>query len=163
VTFFLLLLFPLFIYSKSLEVPFVKQKDQFCGPASLSSVLGFYGISLSQEAIAEKVYNPKLKGALITDLENYVKSLGLKAETRQGTLEDLKVLIDKGIPPIILVDLGSFFVSIPHYMVVVGYEGGKFFVHTGYEESKSMEAKDLDRLWSKMGRVMLIVYPPHTP
>ena len=78
--FLLLLLFPFFIYSKSLDVPFVKQKDQFCGPASLSSVLGFYGISLSQEAIADKVYNPKLKGALITDLENYVKSLGLKAE-----------------------------------------------------------------------------------
>ena len=58
--------------------------DQFCGPASLSSVLGFYGISLSQEAIADKVYIPKLKGALITDLENYVKSLGLKAESQQA-------------------------------------------------------------------------------
>ncbi|MFN3976613.1 MAG: C39 family peptidase [Aquificaceae bacterium] len=158
---FLFLLLPLLVFSKTLDVPFVKQKDQFCGPASLSSVLGFYGISLSQETIADKVYNPKLKGALITDLENYAKSLGLKAETRQGTPEDLKALIDKGIPPIILVDLGRFFVSVPHYMVVVGYEGdNRFLVHTGYERSKSMDVKELDRVWSKMGRVMLIVYPP---
>lgn len=158
--FLLLLLFPFFIYSKSLDVPFVKQRDQFCGPASLSSVFSFYGIFLSQEAIAERVYSPKLKGALITDLENYARSLGLKAETRQGTLEDLKNLLDKGIPPIILVDLGRFMISIPHYMVVVGYEGDKFLVHTGYEASRIIISKDLDRLWSKMGRTMLIVYPP---
>lgn len=156
----ILLLFPFLLYSKTLDVPFVKQKDNFCGPASLSSVLNFYGIHVSQEAIGEVVYNPRLKGALITDLENYVKSLGLKAEAKQGKLEDLKAFIDKGIPPIILVDLGRFVASVPHYMVVIGYEGDNFFLHTGYEKAKSIRAKQLDSIWSKMGRVMLIVYPP---
>ncbi len=158
---FLLLFFPLLVFSKSLDVPFVKQRDEFCGPASLSSVLSFYGLHIPQEVIAQRVYSPKLKGALITDMEGYVKDLGLKAETRQGTLEDLKKLIDKGIPPIILVDLGRFFFSVPHYMVVVGYKGDHFFVHTGYESSKAIKADTLDKVWSKMGRVMLIVYPPH--
>lgn len=159
--FWFLLLFPLFLYSKVLDVPFVKQKDNFCGPASLSSVLNFYGIKVSQEDIGKAVYNPKLKGALITDLENYAKSLGLNAKAKQGSLEDLKTYIDEGIPPIILVDLGKFFVSIPHYMVVIGYEGDNFFLHTGYEEAKEIKARDLDKIWSKMGRVMLIVYPHH--
>ena len=157
--FWLLFFFPLFLYSKVLDVPFVKQKDNFCGPASLSSVLNFYGIKVSQEDIGKAVYNPKLKGALITDLEKYAKSLGLSAKTKQGSLEDLKAYVDEGIPPIILVDLGRFFVSIPHYMVVIGYEGDSFFLHTGYEEAKRMKGKDLDRIWSKMGRVTLLVYP----
>ncbi|MFN7065826.1 MAG: cysteine peptidase family C39 domain-containing protein [Aquificaceae bacterium] len=154
------LLFPFLIFSKSLDVPFVRQKDQFCGPASLSAVLGYYNLYIPQEVIGVKVYHPKLKGALITDLENYAKSLGLKAETRRGSLEDLKIFIDQGIPPIILVDLGRFLVSVPHYMVVVGYEEDSFFLHTGYEGRKRINEKELDRIWSKMGKVMLILYPP---
>ncbi|MFN3946814.1 MAG: C39 family peptidase, partial [Aquificaceae bacterium] len=150
-----LLLFPLFIFSKTLEVPFVKQKDNFCGPASLSAVLAYYGINIPQEIIADKVYHPKLKGALITDLENYARSLGLRAETKKASLEDLKKLIDQGIPAIVLVDLGRFFISVPHYMVVVGYQGDSFILHTGYEEGKVIKAKELDRIWERMGRVTL--------
>ncbi|MDW8032955.1 MAG: peptidase C39 family protein [Aquificaceae bacterium] len=156
----LLLLFSFLAYSKSLQVPFVKQRDQFCGPASLSSVLQFYGMAISQEAIGERVHHPKLKGALITDLENYAKSLGLRVETRKGDVKDLRLLIDRGIPPIILVETGRFGVSSPHYMVVVGYEEDAFLLHTGYEKLKKVEEKELDRAWVKMGRVMLVVYPP---
>lgn len=157
---FLYLLLYLFAYSKSLDVPFVKQQDHFCGPASLSAVLNFYNLNLSQETIAKSVYHPKLKGALITDLEKYARSMGFRAQTRQGSLYELKSLIDRGIPPIILVELGRFSVSNPHYMVVVGYEEEAFIIHTGYEERKRIQATELDRIWSKMGRVMLVVYPP---
>ncbi len=155
-----LLLLPLFVFSKTLDVPFVKQRDNFCGPASLSAVLAYYGINIPKEIIADKVYNPKLKGALITDLEDYVKSLGIRAETKKGSLEELKRLIDQKVPPIILVDLGRFFVSLPHYMVVVGYQEDSFVLHTGYEEGKVIKAKKLDKIWERMGRVMLVVYPP---
>ena len=44
------------------NVPFVKQKDWFCGPAAMASVMGFYGRSISQDEIAKEVYTPKLKG-----------------------------------------------------------------------------------------------------
>ncbi|MFN3598608.1 MAG: cysteine peptidase family C39 domain-containing protein [Aquificaceae bacterium] len=155
-----LLLFPLLVFSKTLNVPFVKQRDDFCGPASLSAVLAYYGINIPQEIIGDKVYNPKLKGALITDLEDYAKSFGLRAEAKKGNLEELKKLIDQEIPPIILVDLGRFFVSLPHYMVVVGYQGDSFVLHTGYEEGKVIKAKELNKIWERMGRVMLVVYPP---
>lgn len=153
-------LFHLFLYSKSLDVPFVKQRDQFCGPASLSSVLAYYGVNVAQEEIGERVYSPKLKGALITDLENYAKEKGFKTVLKASNLQELKDYLDKGVPPIVLVDLGMWWVSIPHYMVVVGYEGDAFYVHTGYEARKPIKAQDLDRIWSKMGRVALFIYPP---
>ena len=156
---FILFLF-LFAHSKMLDVPFVKQRDHFCGPASLSSVLSFYGIPVPQERIAEETYDPRLKGALITDLEKYAKHIGFRAEVKQGSLQEIKTFVDMGVPPIVLVDIGRLFVSTFHYMVVVGYEGDTFILHTGYEEAKRIRAEELDRMWSKTGRVMLLVYPP---
>ncbi len=156
----LLLLLPALLYSKILDVPFVKQQDQFCGPASLSSVLSYYGAELSQEDIGKEVYNAKLKGALITDLENYAKKKGFKTEVKVSSLEGIKGYVDKGIPPIVLVDLGGLWFSLPHYMVVVGYDEDVFYIHTGYEEKKAINPKELDRIWSRMGRVLLVVYPP---
>lgn len=158
--FLLLLLFPLFLYSKSLDVPFVKQRDNFCGPASLSSVFAYYGLEVSQEEIGKRIYNPRLRGALITDLENYTRERGFRTLLKTSDLEELRSYLREGIPPIVLVDMGRLWVSIPHYMVVVGYGDGIFYVHTGYEANKPVRADELDRMWSKMGRVLLLLYPP---
>ncbi len=152
-----MLLLP-FLFS-FLNVPFVKQKSDFCGPASLSAVFGYYGKDVDQEEIAKVVYSPKLKGALITDLQKYAESLGFKTSLIQGSTIDIKKYIDRNIPVIILVDFGKFFVSIPHYMVVTGYDEDYFVVHTGYEANRKIREEKLDTMWSKMGRVMLIIYP----
>ncbi len=154
------LLLPFLLSFKLIDVPFVQQRDHFCGPASLSSLLKYYGLDVSQEEIAKSVYDPKLKGALITDLENYARKKGFKTELKQGSLEEVKVLIDRGIPPILLIDMGKLWVSVPHYIVIVGYEGRVFYAHTGYEAKKAFEEGKLEGMWSKMGKVMLIVYPP---
>jgi hypothetical protein len=61
---------------------------------------------------------------------------------------------------IILVDLGALFVSVPHYLVVVGFDKEGFYAHTGYEEMKFYPSQELDRIWGRMGRVGLVVYPP---
>lgn len=154
----LALLLPFLFSFEFLHVPFVKQKDDFCGPAALSSVLKYYGVEKSQEDIAKSVYIPKLKGALITDLEKYAKDQGFKTELFQGSLLDIKRFIDEGKPVILLVDLGFLWISIPHYIVVVGYDEKYVYANTGYEEKKAFDYKDLDREWSKMGRVALVVY-----
>ncbi len=154
----LLLSFLPFLFS-FLEVPFVKQSRNFCGPASLSSVFGYYGKHIDQEEISKVVYSPKLKGALITDLQKYAESVGFETKLIQGSTQDIRRYIDNKIPVIILVDLGKFFVSVPHYIVVVGYHEDYFIVHTGYEPNKKIREDDLNRMWSKMGRVMLVIYP----
>ncbi len=155
----LFLLLPLLL--SFLDVPFVRQERDFCGPASLSVVLKYYGKDVSQEEIAKEVYSPKLKGALITDLRIYAQSQGFRAEVLQGDLRDIEGYTDKGIPVIILVELGGWVRSVPHYMVVVGYDDEYFIVHTGYEANRRMKKEDLDKVWKRMGRVMLVVYPPN--
>ena len=141
------------------NVPFVRQKDKFCGPAAMASVMNFYGQNVSQYQIAEEVYSPELKGALISDMENFAREMGYNASTKNGDENTLISLVDEGIPSIILVDLGIWIVSVPHYYVVYGYNKSNetFIINTGFTSNKEINFKDLDKEWEKMNRLMLIV------
>jgi ABC-type bacteriocin/lantibiotic exporter with double-glycine peptidase domain len=141
------------------HVPFIKQKDKFCGPAALASVMKFYGQNVSQDQVAKVVYSPELKGALISDMENFAREMGYNASTINGDENTLISLVDEGIPSIILVDLGIWVVSVPHYYVVYGYNKSNetFIINTGFTSNKEINFKDLDKEWEKMNRLMLIV------
>ncbi|HSE83813.1 MAG TPA: C39 family peptidase [Thermodesulfobacteriota bacterium] len=145
---------------KAIEgVPFVKQKNKFCGPAALASVMRFYGRNVSQEEIADNVYTPQLQGALITDMQYYAQEKGYRAETKNGDINLLMSLIDEGVPPIVLVDLGRWVVSVPHYYVIYGYDLDRdtFLLHTGYQSGREIGFHQLDKEWKKMDRLLLIV------
>ncbi|MCX7739056.1 MAG: C39 family peptidase [Hydrogenothermaceae bacterium] len=139
-------------------VPFVKQKDEYCGPASLSSVLMFYGYHISQEEIAKEVYIPKLKGVLVTDLENFSKKLGFNTVLKSSTIEDIKKFLDERKPIIALIDMGFWILSKPHYIVVLGYNDKGFIVHTGYEPKKLIDYREFEERWKKLGSIVLVVY-----
>ncbi len=140
-------------------VPFIKQNDKFCGPAAMASVLSYYGDDVTQEEVAEKVYTPKLEGALISDMENFARESGYKAETVNGDISAIEREIDGGVPVILLVDRGKWMVSVPHYYVVYGYDAERrvFIANTGDEEGVEIPFERLDREWEKMNRLMLIV------
>lgn len=140
-------------------VPFIKQKDNFCGPAAMAALLQYYGQDISQEEVAEKVYTPKLEGALISDMENYAREQGYAVEVSEGNIDSITSLIDEGTPVITLVDRGIWKVSVPHYYVVYGYNTGNetFLLHTGDECCKEMEYDKLDGEWERMNRLMLVI------
>jgi len=139
-------------------VPFVKQDLQQCGPASLASVLSFYGVSVPLDSITEATYNEKLKGSLITDLQNFARRLGFRTESAQGTVEKMKTLIDQKKPVIVLIDIGFWFASKPHYLVLFGYSEKGFIAHDGKKASQGYEHSDFRRMWGKMGSPYLLVY-----
>lgn len=139
-------------------VPFVKQKDEYCGPASLSSVLSYYGHNISQEEIAKHVYIKELKGALITDLENFANRLGFKTILKSSNIDEIKGFLEEKKPVIALIDIGFWVVSKPHYVVIVGYDEKNFIVHTGYEAGKKIDYREFEERWKKLGNVILVVY-----
>lgn len=148
-----------YIWGAQIEgVPFVKQKTDFCGPASLSSVFGFYGLNISQEEIGKYVYSDKLKGALITDLENFAKERGFKTILKRSSIEEIKHFIDLNQPVIALMDLGFWVISKPHYIVIFGYNEKGFIAHTGYEPEKIIEYREFEERWEKLGKVILVIY-----
>lgn len=143
------------------NVPFTEQKDEFCGPASMASVMAHYGDTLSQEEIAEHVYTPALNGALISDMENFARDSGYSTTAENGSLELLKSRIDEGTPVILLVDKGKWRVSVPHYYVAYGYvnDGKSFILHTGFDEAVEIDSEKLDSEWEKMNHLMLVIEP----
>ncbi|MCU0577415.1 MAG: C39 family peptidase [Desulfobacterota bacterium] len=139
-------------------VPFVRQDSHWCGPASLASVLGYYGLATDQDAIAEAVYTDKLKGALISDLENFARAQGFQTRLGQGTAEDIRAVLRAKRPVIVLVDLGLWVFSQSHYLVVTGYTEKGFIANTGYESGKTFPYAEFEKIWVKKGSVYLLVW-----
>lgn len=129
------------------NVPFVKQKDKFCGPASMASVMQFYGEDIGQDEIAEEIYIPELNGALISDMENYARDNGYSVESVNGNIEMLKSNLDENNPVILLVDKGKWKVSVPHYYVAYGYNdlNRTVIIHTGYKQNQEISYEKLDQ------------------
>jgi len=141
------------------NVPFVKQKDKFCGPAAMASVMQFYGQSIDQDEIGQKIYIAELNGALISDMENFARQNGYAVESSNGDLGSLKSAIDNQVPVILLVDKGKWKVSIPHYYVAYGYNDEKraILLHTGFESEQELSFEKLEGEWKKMNRLMLVI------
>ena len=139
-------------------VPFYKQDREKCGPASLASVLAYYGVPIQPDAISESTYDPKLKGSLITDLENYARRMGFITESGQGDMERLKKFIDNRKPVIALVDTGMWIAAKPHYLVLFGYNDEGFVMHDGENPSQVCPYPEFFRMWEKMGRIYLLVH-----
>ena len=137
----------------------MKQATGFCGPASLASVMSFYGSEIDQKTIGEAVYCEGLKGSLITDLDNYARAKGFKTQLGQGSLGDIKTFIEQKKPVIVLVDMGFWVVSKPHYLVVTGCADNGVIAHTGYEASRHFSDEEFVRIWKKKGSAYLVIHP----
>ena len=139
-------------------VPFIRQDSQFCGPASLASVMTYHGMPTDQNTVGKAVYSEKLQGALITDLERYARQKGFETKSGRGTVEELKTDLDRGRPVIVLVDLGFWVVSKPHYLVVIGFDDEGFTAHDGYTPKNRYPNDRFGAIWGKMGNAYLLVY-----
>ncbi len=143
------------------KVPFYPQEEYYCGPASLASVMNYWGHMATQEEIAREVYIPKLKGTIGTDLAIYAEKNGFKADIKTGDIEVIKGYISQDHPVIAFLDLGIGPYSVGHYMVVVGYNDieGKIIAHSGREENKVYAYTSFLRSWKRTGYWMLVLLP----
>ena len=101
-------------------LPFYPQEDYQCGPASLASVLNYWGGAVTPGDVAEDIYSRSARGTLNIDMALYAEARGLDASFYSGGLPDVKSKIEAGYPLIVLVDLGFSFYQVNHFMVVVG-------------------------------------------
>ncbi len=148
-----------------LQVPFVEQKGNFCGPAAVTMVLSFYGVPVSQQEVAEKTFTPSLNASLLPDLENYVNELpGFAALSASLSLEELEKKIQKGYPTIVLVDEGIGPYQVLHYMVVVGIDRSQDTIvcHTRKDINKVFRTGCFLKKWQKMNNLALTISPEET-
>jgi len=138
-------------------VPFLPQEEDTCGPSSLAMVLRFMGDDASTSSLMGETRTAGLKGTLITDLAAAARRRGFAAEITDMDLKRLKENISAGVPVILLVDLGTWVLSRPHYMLAYGWTKDGVVAHSGREDGKVVPFPVLDSQWARMGRLALVV------
>ena len=143
-------------------VPFVRQKQFFCGPAALASVARFYGKTVDQDEVAQKVFSEKLKGSLTLDLQLFARDQGYWTSTAQQDLDDLKLCLDLRVPVIVFMQVGPRLFRQLHFVVVTGYEEdrGIFLAHDGYRPDAVISFRSFERQWRRAGSWSLVMAPP---
>jgi len=105
-------------------MPFYDQgNSNGCGTTSLSMIFRYFGIDISREEIDNAIRRTDLSlGSTPGDLIEYARSHGLAAEGyNNGTWEQMKSLIDQGVPCMASIDNGN---GGRHLIVITGYETG---------------------------------------
>ncbi len=138
-------------------VPFLPQEEDTCGPSSLAMVLGFLGNNATTHELVGETRTEGLKGTLITDLAAAARRRGFAAEVTDLDLPRLRERISAGDPVILLVDLGIWNWSRPHYLVAYGWTPEGVLAHSGRERGKVIPLHTLDAQWAKMGRLAILV------
>ena len=138
-------------------VPFLPQEEDTCGPSSLAMVLRFLGRNVDTAEIVRETRTEGLKGTLITDLTGAARRRGFASDIADLDLPRLRERIVAGVPVILLVDLGIWTWSRPHYLVAYGWTPEGVVAHSGREQGKVIPFSTLDAQWAKMGRLAIVV------
>lgn len=151
---------PLVLPSRHLigGVPFIRQRREHCGPATLAMVLGYYNVILSQEELAEELYRKEISGSLNLDMLISARRHGFAALIPEGSRRRLKRYISCNVPIIVMVRSSSDSEKY-HFMVIYGYDDTKelFRIHSGRTRDEKIGYNDLDRIWEPTGKWMLVV------
>ncbi len=141
------------------DVPYVQQMRNYCGPASLTSVLRYWGQDIDQVAIGKAVYDKALQATNGADMILFARDKGFAAYSWNSTIDDLKIKLMAGIPVIVLQD-SSLSDRSGHFRVATGYDDDKkiVYVNDPYEpETKSISYDDFTTMWRRWGNWALLV------
>jgi len=148
--------------SHYVAVPFFPDDSDQCGPATLASVLSFWGVPTDPQVLKEEIYLPRLRGTLPVDLLLAAQARGLQAEIYRGSLDNLKAELKAEHPLVAFLNLGYALFPQGHYVVVTGYDDQRqgVYIHSGLERDVFLPYERFLRSWEKMGRWTLLVLPP---
>lgn len=140
-----------------LDVPFIPQKPNYCGPAALAMLANYYGHPVSQDEIASAIYLPDIGGTLTTELGEYARRFNLWVRQYRGSVDDVRQKLNAGVPLLVLGNFGGQ----PHYFVVLGWDDFRqvVTVHSDTRPRYEMRVEDFLRHWDRADRWTLLVCP----
>lgn len=151
-----------------LDVPFVKQEKNACGPAAISMVMRYWALQqgrpptarASQPAIV-RALDPGSAGTANTALEKYLRDSGFQTFAFAGRWSDLQHHLRKGRP--LIVGLGPENGKGPlHYVVVAGIDWKHDFVFLNDPARRKlfrMGRNRFEREWQATGNWTLLALP----
>lgn len=143
------------------DVQFFPDDTDQCGPATLASILTYWGVSTDPMALKGEIYLPRLRGTLPIDLLLAAQAHGLRAESYAGSLDNVRSELEAGHPLVAFLNLGYKIFPQGHYVVITGYDDQRqgVYVHSGLERDEFLPYERFLRSWEKTGRWTLRILP----
>ena len=145
------------------EVPFHRQDDFLCGPASLAMVFNAAGVSSATvESVTPLVYLPGRQGSLQAEMLGATRRTGLVAYTLAPQLEDVLREVAAGTPVVVLLNLALKLVPVWHYAVIVGYdlEKREVIVRSAKRARDEWSFGFLEFFWQESGYWSMLALAP---
>lgn len=143
------------------EVPAVAQSAYQCGPAALESVTRYWGEEADAQEIGRLLYKRGTRGVLNFTLAQYARERGFWAEMRPATADQLRFFLRKGIPPIVMLQVGPFGVPLYHFVVLKGFDDKDriFYANVGKEETQAIPTAPFLKRWKRAHSWTLVISP----
>ena len=122
-----------------------RQTAGFCGPSSLKMVLNYYGVSVTEAALAKAAGASRKGGASKEGLIKTARHFGFKVFSKEkSNLGDLRRFIKRGIP--VIVDW--FFEDDGHYSVAVDINQKNIvLMDPALKGQRKLSLEKFQRLW----------------
>ncbi len=155
-----------------LDVPFVRQEAQGCGPASLAMILDYWREHRAPaEKLATPVADPKdiqrqlyvreRKGTPADSMQRYLEAHGYRAFSFAGQWEDVRHHIGLGRPLIVALKTGS---DSFHYAVVAGASDTSIALNDPADRKlRRYSRADFEKRWAAAGAWTLLAVPVAQP
>lgn len=139
-----------------------------CGPATLSMILSYYGVYVSQKELGDKMrpyQNPKGdnddKTIFTYEFAEWIEKYGLRAKKRvNGDIELLKLFLANEIPIVVKTWL-RVDEDIGHFRIVRGFDEAKGVIIQGdsyHGPNKKIPYFDLLLMWQPFNYDYIVVY-----
>lgn len=157
------------LVSAWLDVPFVAQVGNGCGPACISMVMKYWAGALHRAADAdadEPVIRDRMKpangkGVFAGDMSRYLASHGFRAYAFEGEWSDLEHHLGKGRPLIVALEQGP---DTFHFLVVVGIDSAQGVLVVNDPARRKLlkwERASFEKAWRRCDRWTLLAVPQH--
>jgi len=146
-----------------LPVPFVPQKKDTCGAASLGMVLAYWDRAVPHDEIADALVEKDLHGIPGSRLAAFARDRGLRAVAYEGDLDQLRDYVHKGRPLIVSWKVGK---DRYHDVVVTGFdeEHADVFVNDPAKgENRRISQGRFEERWAGADHWTLLVLPEAEP
>jgi predicted double-glycine peptidase len=158
-----------------LDVPFVRQSKNGCGPASIAMVIQYWQLrsatngtpgqipadDVDQASIERAVYSREARGTAGSQMQRYFEQAGFRAFVFKGEWTDLEHHLAEGRPLIVALREPHSY----HYVVVSGLDGPQVVLVNDPAQRKllKVDRAGFERAWNGAGNWTLLAVPRQNP
>ena len=145
-------------------MPLIRQTYNACGPASITQVLGYFGLKVNMADVSRHTRPSETSYMTAQAIVNFAPLVGMQARLYSGgTLDTVRAAMKNGLPLIALqshiTDTGKV---IPHWRVIAGYNDAtkQVYLMDPLLGHVAISYSDFQFVWKDHRGQFAVLYPP---